>query len=516
MTGNLSGRTATELVLAIGAGRVSSREVLADCLESVESSNPALNAVVTLDAERAYARAAAADAATAQGESWGPLHGLPMTIKDSIETAGIRTTAGASEYADHVPTRDADAVARLLDAGAVIFGKTNVPELTGDWQTFNGIFGTTNNPWDLARTPGGSSGGSAAATAAGLTPLELGSDVGGSIRHPAHCCGVYGHKPTYGIVPTRGHVPGPPGTLAPADVAVIGPLARSADDLELALDVLIQRPRTKRHGWDVSLAPPRHRSLDRYRLALWLDDPDYEIDTQVREPLEQLAAALVDSGAAIDEARPPVGVRDATFLRQRLVFPQFALRIGDEEFVDLVGRAGGDRAVGVGRDARWIRFATATHRDWLKANEERHRLQAGLADFFGAWDAILCPVAPVPAFPHDQRPLGDRTLRIDGEDRPYWQLEGWISLAAAASLPATVAPVALTADGLPVGVQIIGPHLEDRTTIDVARRIAEVTRGSGGNVFDAGSLLRRLVRTRGSTDAFVEHDNSRNTKRLER
>ena len=229
---------AAELADAIRTRKVSSRELLDHYLARIDKINPTLNAVVTLDTERARKRADDADHALARGESWGPLHGLPITVKDVFETAGIRTTAGAPAFSEHVPTADAIAVARLQAAGAVLIGKTNTPMFAGDGQSYNAIFGTTNNPWDLARSPGGSSGGSAAAIAAGLSALELGSDIGGSIRSPAHCCGVYGHKPTYGIVPLRGHIPPMPGTIAEVDIAVAGPIARSADDLDLALGVL--------------------------------------------------------------------------------------------------------------------------------------------------------------------------------------------------------------------------------------------------------------------------------------
>jgi amidase len=231
-------RSAVELAAAIRRKEVSSRELVEHYLARIERFNPPINAVVTLDADRVRARADAADAALARGDLAGPLHGVPMTIKDSIETAGMRTTAGAEIYAKHVPKHDAPAVARLIAAGAVIMGKTNTPRFAMDVQSYNSLFGTTNNPWDLTRTPGGSSGGAAAALAAGLTALELGSDIGGSIRTPAHFCGVYGHKPTHGIVPTRGHIPGPPGTLSEPDIAVLGPLARHAEDLALAMDVV--------------------------------------------------------------------------------------------------------------------------------------------------------------------------------------------------------------------------------------------------------------------------------------
>ena len=231
-------RSATELCRALAAREISSRELLELHLARVEALDPRVGAVVTLDADRARKRADEADAALARGERWGPLHGLPITVKDCWETAGLRTTCGAESLRDHVPQTSAVGVQRLLDAGAVLFGKTNTPKWTLDWQTYNDLFGITRNPWNPERTSGGSSGGSAAAVCAGLSPLEFGSDIGGSIRIPSHCCGVYGHKPTWGIVPLRGHIPGPPGSLYEKDINVGGPLARCAEDLGLALDVL--------------------------------------------------------------------------------------------------------------------------------------------------------------------------------------------------------------------------------------------------------------------------------------
>ena len=231
---------------------VSSRELLEHYLARVERLNAPLNAVVTLDPDGARLAADAADAATARGEDGGPLHGVPMTIKDTYQTAGIRTTCGLAAW-DHVPDHDAEAVRRLRDAGAVIFGKTNTPTLAGDWQTYNPIFGTSNNPWDTARTAGGSSGGAAAAVATGMTALELGSDIGGSIRLPSNWCGVCGHKPTWGVVPQHGHLPPAPGTLSSTDLAVIGPLARNVDDLELALGVLAGPAGHAAVGWRLEL-----------------------------------------------------------------------------------------------------------------------------------------------------------------------------------------------------------------------------------------------------------------------
>jgi amidase len=418
-----------------------------------------VNAIITVDAERARRRADDADRALARGEVWGPLHGLPVTVKDQFQTAGIRTTCGAEEWADFVPEVDAVPVARLLAAGAVLFGKTNTPALTGDWQTSNSLFGTTRNPWDLERSPGGSSGGSAAALAAGLTALELGGDIGGSVRIPAAWCGVYGHKPTWGIVPGRGSLPSPPGTLARVDVASPGPLGRSADDLELALGVLAGPDEWDAAGWRLELPPPRGPRL---RAGLWVEDPSQPIAAEARSGVEAAAAALAEAGAEVTPVRP-FDLAELTRLRRRLVYPIIARRATDEE----LGRLDAERA----------RWAAQSHRDWLDADEERQRVRARCADLFRDLDVLLCPVAPVAAIPHDPRPRAERTLLVDGVERPYGELGSWISLAGVALLPATSAPAVRTADGLPLAVQIVGPYLEDRTTIGVARRLAEVLGG---------------------------------------
>jgi len=247
--------SAGELARAIREREVSSRELLEELLGRAERVNPALNAIVAWDVDRARAAAAAADEVTATGEPLGALHGVPMTVKDTYETEGLVTTAGAPELAQYVPQADAVVVARLKAAGAIIFGKTNSPLYAGDWQTYNDVYGRTNNPWDVTRTVGGSSGGAAAAVAAGLTPLEFGSDIGGSIRIPAHYNGVFGLKPSWGIVPLRGHIPGPPGSLVDPDIGVAGPIARSVADLKLALGLVAGPLPQEAAGWRLELDP---------------------------------------------------------------------------------------------------------------------------------------------------------------------------------------------------------------------------------------------------------------------
>jgi amidase len=402
-----------------------------------------------------------------------------MTIKDTIETAGIRTTAGAPVHADHVPPQDAPAVARLLAAGAVIFGKTNVPVFAIDGQSYNPIFGTTNNPWDLTRSPGGSSGGAAATLAAGLAGLELGSDIGGSIRNPAHYCGVYGHKPTFDIIPLRGHIPGPPGTLSGADIAVLGPLARSADDLALAMDILAGPDTDQAVAWRLELPPPRRTTLREYRVAAWFDDPVCPVDSEVRSRLEAAADALRKAGVTVDEqARPAFTFADALSTYLQLLWAATSPGVPPDQFQELL--VGADQ-IPPEDESYWARFvqdSVQRHRDWLSANEAREHYRVRWTEFFRSYDVLLCPVVPTAAIPHDHsEPQFARTLRVNGQPRPYLDIIAWAGVIGMVFLPATVAPVGRTAGGLPVGIQIVGPYLEDRTAIDFARRLVDVVGG---------------------------------------
>jgi amidase len=434
--------SAGELARRIRSGETSSRDLLEHYLERVERLGPRVHAVVTLDADHARKRADEADAARDRGEIWGPLHGLPITVKDCLEAAGLRTTAGATRYADHVPDEDAVAVARLRAAGAIVFGKTNTPAMAMDWQTYNDVFGTTCNPWDADRAPGGSSGGSAAAVAAGLSALELGSDIGGSIRIPAHCCGVFGHKPSWGLIPLRGFIPGPPGCLADHDINVLGPLARSAGDLELALGVLAGPAPDRATAWKLQLPPPRADSLAGYRVAVWLDDPDFPVDDTVRTCLESRVEELARAGAKIDDtARPDVKLADAVALYRRLLAPVTGLGTPEAEVAALAQQA----EAGPAEDEtfEFLRYMAVRHMDWLSLNEQREQMRARWAEFFREWD----------------------------QTRPYMDHFAWMGPIGAALLPASVAPAGRTPAGLPVGVQIVAPYLEDRTAIDFAARI---------------------------------------------
>jgi amidase len=468
---------ATELLGGLRAGEVSSRELLETCLVRVVRLNPGLNAVVTLDAAGARSRADAADAQRAGKGAVGVLHGLPATIKDSFETAGLRTTCGAPVYSKNIPGTNADAVQRLEDAGSFVFGKTNVPIHAGDLQSYNVLFGATNNPWDAARTCGGSSGGATAAVAAGFTAFELGSDIGGSIRIPAHFCGVYGHKASFGAIPLRGHIPPPPGSLSAPDMAVAGPIARSAGDLELLLGVLAGMDGPEVAGWKAVLPEPRANRLQDFRVGLWLDDPALPVDDEVREAIQGAVQALRKAGVTVDEAaRPGISLEENFDDYLRLLWPVTTAQLSDKAFarVQEAGR-GTDPDSAHGRLAR---YSSASHREWLRLNEKREVVRAKWRAFFERYDLLLCPVGPVCAFVHDHsEDLIARTIVVNGQQRWYWEQLAWISLATLAWLPATAAPIGRSSGGLPVGMQVIGPYFEDRSCIEFAKLLADVAGG---------------------------------------
>jgi amidase len=446
---------------------ISSREAVDYFLARIEALDKPINSVVTIDAERARSEADAADAALARGEIRGPLHGVPMTIKDSFQTAGMRTTSGAPELAEFIPAEDAWPVARLREAGAIIYGKSNLPIYAGDLQSYNEVFGTTNNPHDSSRTPGGSSGGSAAALACGFTPLELGSDIGGSIRLPSHMSGVVGHKPSYGIVPAHGQIPGPPGTLTLADLAVAGPMARTVEDLKLGLSVLAGPNRWEHPAWRLKLPPPRRRSLKEYRIAAWLDDPACRVETESSDLLEKAAQTLASAGAVVDhEARPDFSLEKVTDTFFALLQAALAGAVPFDRVEDYAATAGLTPA------AHTRRLLAMRHRQWLSYNERRLQMRKRWEEFFKNWDAILLPVMPCPAIAHDHsEPQASRTAQVGGQPLPYWNLITWMAPAGACYLPATVVPVGRLANGLPVGIQIVGAYLEDQTTLDLAKRL---------------------------------------------
>lgn len=461
-------KSAVDLADDIRTRKVGCRELLDHFWQRAERYNPRLNAIIFTDMTRARARASEADAAAARGEFWGPLHGLPMTIKESYDVVGMPTTWGVAALKDNFPATNAVAVDRLLGAGAIIYGKTNVPAMLGDWQTFNPIHGTTNNPWDLALSPGGSSGGAAAALAAGLTPLEAGSDIGASIRNPAHYCGVFGHKPTYGIVPLRGQLY--PGNVAPIDLFVSGPMARSAADLAVALPILAGPDILDAPGWALDLPRPTRRSLAECKVAVMYESPNAEVDVEVIDLLHKLVEFLVRRGASVSEsARPAVDMHEAHATYIRLLRGATSRAQTPEAFqrnLDILKTLAPDDDRYY---ARLIRGNTQHHVQWLDTDEVRHRMRYKWAEFFGDYDFLLCPVASSAAQPHDlSGERYQRTIAVNGRKVSTMDQLFWAGISTLPGLPATAAPVGLTPRGLPVGVQIIGPAYSDLACIAFA------------------------------------------------
>ncbi len=469
---------AVEIAAAIRERQISAREVLALYLKRIEKFDPQVNAIVATLPEQAQERAAAADEALADGEIWGPLHGVPMTVKEAFDLVGTPTTWGRTEWRDNRPGRNAIAVHRLVNAGAVVFGKTNVPTGLVDWQTYNEIYGTTNNPWDLERGPGGSSGGSAAALAAGLTGLELGSDIGASIRNPSHYCGVYGHKPTWEIIPTIGQRP--PGRNASADIAVVGPMGRSAEDLAVSLGVLAGPAPHDAVAWSLELPKPRWERLRDFRVGVMYDHACSAVDRTVTDRIADVVAVLGRLGARVQEGAAP----------------DVDLALSHRRYVQLfraVTHAGGPQAVydaakaevpklaadDMSYRAQVLRATVQDYRAWAEAVEDRVTIQRAWEAWFKDFDVLICPAAATPAFRHDQdRPREERTITVNGQTVDYNDQLFWAGIAGVAYLPATVAPIGVAGGssefaGLPVGLQIIGPRLEDYTPIAFARLLAE-------------------------------------------
>lgn len=470
-TDGLAFKSAIELADLVRSGKISSVELTQFYIDRIERFDEKINAVVVRDFERALAAAKAADQALASGNVSGPLHGLPMTIKESFDIAGLPSSWGIPPFRDNIAKRDSHVVEQFKAAGAHFLGKTNVPLALGDWQSYNDIYGITGNPWDLTRTPGGSSGGSAAALAAGMTALESGSDIGGSIRNPAHYCGVYGHKPTWGVVPGRGHAL--PGLEAEPDLAVVGPMARSAEDLALGLELTAAPSRLNGPGWDLALPAPRAKSLKDYRVAVWATDQMSESSEAVRNRVATLAENLARLGASVsDSARPAFSAKQAHETYTALLNAFLAAVGAEADYEEAQARAAKYKK----DDASWEAFEARTqvlsHREWMNYHNVRTRMRRQWQDFFEDWDIVLCPIGISTAFPHDHSPQYARQLLVDGKKVPYWDQLFWAGLANMPYLPSTVFPTGPAEDGLPVGLQAIGAEYQDRTTIEFAKLMA--------------------------------------------
>lgn len=468
---------AYRLLAALQRKKISATELMTATLDRIRALNPKLNAIIALEEERALAQAGAIDKARMKGEKLGYLAGLPVTVKDAIDVEGFATCAGVEALRNNRPMADAPATQRLKAASAIILGKTNVPPMSGDFQTTNPVFGTTNNPWRLDHTPGGSSGGAAAAIASGMSALELGTDLGGSVRWPAHACGVFGLKPTYDLIPLGGMVPPPPGVPSTPNVRLgaIGPLARSAKDLELMLAAVAGPAEA---ALSLKLPGAQRQGLKGARLALLTTHPLAPTMSAVREGVVAAGAALAQEGAIVEEIDDlPAKLTDIHRLFSTLMMALVTLSFPEKLKAALIEKAKTIAPDDPSGEAGQARGAALNFAGFMAAEAERAKLEQMMADFFGRYDALLCPPATTLAFPHDHGPFTGRLLDIDGVKRPHGDFSAWSSIAGLLRLPAAVAPTGLSAGGLPTGVQIIAPRYQDLRTIALAERVGKQLNG---------------------------------------
>ncbi len=465
--------SASEIAQAIRSREITSIDALEMTLERIHRHNPALNAICTLDEAGARKSAKEADEAIARGDLWGPLHGVPITLKDAIETAGLRTTGGFPPLAHHVPERDAPVAARMHEAGCVLIGKTNVPPLSADYRADNPIFGRTNNPWNLGCSPGGSTGGGGAAVAAGLSFLEIGSDIAGSIRIPAHFCGIYGLKPSEFRVPGTGHIPEPPGMpRAVRHMNCLGPLARSVEDLELALRVIAGPDGIEIDVPPVPLEPSMSRPLAGARIAVMEDFGGLPLTRETRAALHKLAASLQQAGATVEPATPAnFDLEQVWETWGEILLTERAMTAPEraaQRVADLKATVNSVEPIFRG----FARGAHASIVDYARSLGRRDALISAFETFLGDWDALLCPVSPTPAVGHI--PFGT-PLVVEGREVPYFI--GGTGLTSPFNLtgsPVVVLPMARSDDGLPIGVQLVGKRWGEIPLLALAGQVARV------------------------------------------
>lgn len=471
----LAYHSANELIAKLRAGDVGVLE-LVDCfIDRIESLDQRINAIPVRDFQRA--RDTARNIDRKKMSDRGPLCGLPITVKESYNVAGLPTTWGIEQFLGFEVEQDAEIVRRYKEAGAIILGKSNVPKNLADFQSYNAHYGTTNNPWDIERTPGGSSGGAAAALAAGFSALETGSDIGGSIRNPAHFCGVYGHKPTWDVVPPQGHAL--PGSLAAPDIAVCGPLARSAADLALAMDILAGPQPLQASAWQLNMPRPTQKKLSDFRVAMWIEDDKCPVDRETVMAADNVASALRQAGATVSvDARPDINVERSHVTYMTLMHSIMGASVEPELFEKSQRKAGELASDDRSDTALTTRGMVALHKEWLQANNFRERLRYQWQAFFKQWDVLICPQMATAAFKHDHSDsFSGRTIDVDGVERPYFEQVFWSGLITTPYLPSTVFPAGRTvsqpAPNLPIGLQAVSAEYHDYITIEFTRLLAE-------------------------------------------
>lgn len=458
--------SATRLIRALKTKKIGALELLDHFAARIEKHDGVLNALPVLDMDEARKRARGFDR---KGANTGPLAGLPMTVKESFDLAGFPTTWGLAEYSNTPVKTNAVAVERFFAAGGNVFGKSNIPTLLADWETVNVVYGKTVNPWNHERTPGGSSGGSAVALAAGFTGLEAGSDIGGSIRNPSHYCGVYGHKSTWDVCSIAGQ--NLPGAMHPTDISVVGPMARSASDLELGLSIMAGPDAIDGAGWKIDLPKCERKTLDGWRVAVLASHPTAETDSTVENSIRRLAQFLSSKGARVSErALPEFDLGEAHRVFIQLLRGATSGRQTQEVYEKMLAAKAKLDPKDMGYYAQMVRANVQPHKDWLIASNRRHQMRHAWAAFFKDWDVLLCPNAATAAFPHSMPgERWERMITVNGKPQPVTTQMWWAGIAGMGYLPGTAAPIGLSPEGLPLSVQIVGPQYGDLTTIRFAQ-----------------------------------------------
>jgi amidase len=462
--------TLTGQIQQLRSRTVSSLELVDAAITKIEADDHRINSIVVKAFDPARQAAKVADRRLAEGEH-SPLLGVPITIKEAFNVAGLPTTWGHPTAREFRPEADSVPVQRLKAAGAIVLGKSNVPLNAIDFQSYNDVYGTTNNPWNIARTPGGSSGGSAAAIAAGYVALELGSDQAGSLRIPAHFCGVLAHRPTFGLVPLRGLCPpGAPALQYNTEFVTAGPIARSAEDLSIALDVLAAPDLPQAEAWRLVLPSPQKRSLADFRILVLEEHPSVPTSREIRSAFSQLIERLEDSGATVlrrSDRLPDLSAH--TRIYRKLLAASVAALPADLEFAQRRVAAEMLSEENLMLAAEGLRGLTATHRDWIKTNRQRIELVERWRGLFEEIDVLVCPVSPTTAFGHDHSDIFRRSIRVDETRVPYLDQTSWCGLASLTGFPATTMPLQFSGEGLPIGMQIMAGPFRDRTSLKFAR-----------------------------------------------
>ena len=457
--------SATEMLAALDAREISAVELVELHLKRIDAHNPALNAIVVPTPERALEWARRADEARAAGEQ-GALLGLPMTLKESTLVAGLPQSAGIEALKDYRPTQDGPIARSVFAAGVCLLGKTNIPAALSDWQADSPVYGRTNNPWDLSRTPGGSTGGGSAALASGMTPLEIGSDIAGSIRVPAAYCGLYGHRPSETAVPRVGSFPFADAPNPGAAMGVQGPLARTAGDLELLFDVIIGPVAGEDVAWRLDLPASRHERLADFRVAVLPPLDVVQPSAEMRAKVGELAGFLSDAGAKVDEAMPALDLD--SYVRDYLTLLLAVTSTGQPPEAR-AEQARQMRERGDPMSEAMAEGATLDASGLILLHHRREAVRGAWRTFFEDWDVLVCPTALDVAFPHQTGDDGTRLITVDDREVPYMLNMIYPMLAVFPGQPATAFPAGLSAAGLPIGLEVTGPYLEDRTTLRFAQ-----------------------------------------------